>query len=66
MSPAVQNIIALILVACAALYLTWQVLRRKKAGGCASRCGHCRATRTSETQKLIRVDALLTSDKDKL
>ncbi|MCS6859381.1 MAG: FeoB-associated Cys-rich membrane protein [Abditibacteriales bacterium] len=65
MSPAVQNIIALILVAGAALYLVWQVLRRKKAGGCASGCGHCEATHASKTQKLIRVDALLTSDKDK-
>jgi hypothetical protein len=63
LSPVVQNIIALILVACAALYLVWQVLRRKKTGGCASGCGHCDVARSEETQRLIRVDELLSKDK---
>lgn len=57
-SPALQNILALALVACAALYLAWQVVRRKKAGGCGSGCGHCGTSRKVETPQLIRLDAL--------
>jgi hypothetical protein len=62
-SPAIQNVLALFLVACAALYLAWQVLRWKKTSGCASGCGRCDMARSEETQRLIRVDELLSKDK---
>lgn len=39
MTPAVQSILALVIVAFAAIWLVRRSLAKKKAGGCAGDCG---------------------------
>ena len=39
MTPALQSILALAIVACAAVWLVRRSLAKKKAGGCAGDCG---------------------------
>jgi len=39
MSPALQTILALVIVALAAIWLVRRSLAKKKAGGCGGECG---------------------------
>jgi hypothetical protein len=56
-----QNIVALLLIAWAVLYVAWRVGRmffRKSAGGCGSGCAKCPAAKGTPTN-LVSVDSLL-------
>jgi hypothetical protein len=57
-----QNVIAILIVAMAAVYLGWRgwcVFARKRAAGCGSGCGSCPVSQsTGATETLVTIKPL--------